>query len=261
MYIGPWAATHGYVPPRRPSSAHPTIVPFQNFEAADGWLVVREAEVLGAALRRDRPSRAERRPALRDDGGSQRAPRRADPGARGRLPEPYRRCLGRGSGRGGGAGLAGELRRGGARRPADGRPRGRGRARASVRSAACGRSGLRSASPRSGQSLERPSVRGPFRGEHTEEVLVGICAYTPERVDELSSAGSSGESGAVSARDLVGYGGAARPSLAPAARVSPSASCSTTRRGASRRRSRRPTPRRRSCTRSSARRRRSAGGT
>ncbi len=70
MYIGPWAATHGYVPPRRPSSAHPTIVPFQNFEAVRRLARGRgrEAEVLGAALRRDRAPRAERRPALRDDG-------------------------------------------------------------------------------------------------------------------------------------------------------------------------------------------------
>ena len=44
MYIGPWAATHGYVPPRRASSAHPTIVPFQNFEASDGWFVVAAAK-------------------------------------------------------------------------------------------------------------------------------------------------------------------------------------------------------------------------
>ena len=40
MYIGPWAATHGYVPPRRRNSAHPSIVPFQNFATADGWIVV-----------------------------------------------------------------------------------------------------------------------------------------------------------------------------------------------------------------------------
>ena len=44
MYIGPWAATHGFVPPRRPKSAHPTIVPFQNFEASDGWFVVGAAK-------------------------------------------------------------------------------------------------------------------------------------------------------------------------------------------------------------------------
>jgi crotonobetainyl-CoA:carnitine CoA-transferase CaiB-like acyl-CoA transferase len=35
-----WAATEGYVPPRRPNSAHPSIVPFQNFATADGWIVV-----------------------------------------------------------------------------------------------------------------------------------------------------------------------------------------------------------------------------
>jgi crotonobetainyl-CoA:carnitine CoA-transferase CaiB-like acyl-CoA transferase len=40
MYIGTWAASHGNVPPRRSNSAHPSLVPFQNFETADGWIVV-----------------------------------------------------------------------------------------------------------------------------------------------------------------------------------------------------------------------------
>jgi crotonobetainyl-CoA:carnitine CoA-transferase CaiB-like acyl-CoA transferase len=40
VYVGTWAASRGYVPPRRPNSAHPSIVPFQNFETADGWIVV-----------------------------------------------------------------------------------------------------------------------------------------------------------------------------------------------------------------------------
>jgi crotonobetainyl-CoA:carnitine CoA-transferase CaiB-like acyl-CoA transferase len=40
MYIGTWAASRGYVPPRRAKSAHPSLVPFQNFETADGWIVV-----------------------------------------------------------------------------------------------------------------------------------------------------------------------------------------------------------------------------
>ncbi len=44
MYIGPWAATKGYVPPRRANSAHPSIVPFQNFKAKDGWFVVAAAK-------------------------------------------------------------------------------------------------------------------------------------------------------------------------------------------------------------------------
>src|SRR5690348_9882223 len=40
MYVGTWAASRGYAPPRRRNSAHPSIVPFQNFETADGWIVV-----------------------------------------------------------------------------------------------------------------------------------------------------------------------------------------------------------------------------
>jgi crotonobetainyl-CoA:carnitine CoA-transferase CaiB-like acyl-CoA transferase len=39
-YVGTWAASRRYVPPRRRNSAHPSIVPFQNFETADGWIVV-----------------------------------------------------------------------------------------------------------------------------------------------------------------------------------------------------------------------------
>ena len=40
VYVGTWAASRGYTPPRRKNSAHPSIVPFQNFETADGWIVV-----------------------------------------------------------------------------------------------------------------------------------------------------------------------------------------------------------------------------
>jgi crotonobetainyl-CoA:carnitine CoA-transferase CaiB-like acyl-CoA transferase len=40
MYVGTWAASQRYVPPRRAKSAHPSLVPFQNFETADGWIVV-----------------------------------------------------------------------------------------------------------------------------------------------------------------------------------------------------------------------------
>jgi len=40
-YVGTWAASRGdYTPPRRANSAHPSIVPFQNFATADGWVVV-----------------------------------------------------------------------------------------------------------------------------------------------------------------------------------------------------------------------------
>jgi crotonobetainyl-CoA:carnitine CoA-transferase CaiB-like acyl-CoA transferase len=40
IYVGTWAASRGHVPPRRSNSAHPSLVPFQNFETADGWIVV-----------------------------------------------------------------------------------------------------------------------------------------------------------------------------------------------------------------------------
>ncbi|MFI6817527.1 CaiB/BaiF CoA transferase family protein [Nonomuraea sp. NPDC050328] len=39
-YVGTWALNTGYRPARLPGSAHPSLVPFQNFAAEDGWLVV-----------------------------------------------------------------------------------------------------------------------------------------------------------------------------------------------------------------------------
>ncbi len=39
-YVGTWAASRGYEPERRAESAHPSIVPFQAFQTADGWITV-----------------------------------------------------------------------------------------------------------------------------------------------------------------------------------------------------------------------------
>jgi crotonobetainyl-CoA:carnitine CoA-transferase CaiB-like acyl-CoA transferase len=39
-YVGTWHLSRGYLPSRTTHSAHPSLVPFQNFETADGWLVV-----------------------------------------------------------------------------------------------------------------------------------------------------------------------------------------------------------------------------
>ena len=44
-----------------------------------------------------------------------------------------------------------------------------------------------------GTSLERPAERGPFRGEHTEAVLVELCGYSTERVRALEAAGVFGD--------------------------------------------------------------------
>jgi crotonobetainyl-CoA:carnitine CoA-transferase CaiB-like acyl-CoA transferase len=39
-YPGTWYLTEGYEAPRTEHSAHPSLVPFQNFATADGWIVV-----------------------------------------------------------------------------------------------------------------------------------------------------------------------------------------------------------------------------
>ncbi|MBW0101829.1 CaiB/BaiF CoA-transferase family protein [Pseudonocardia sp. KRD291] len=39
-YPGTWHMTAGYEPARTSHSAHPSLIPFQAFEASDGWLVV-----------------------------------------------------------------------------------------------------------------------------------------------------------------------------------------------------------------------------
>jgi crotonobetainyl-CoA:carnitine CoA-transferase CaiB-like acyl-CoA transferase len=39
-YMATWSASRGWEARRMPASAHQTLVPFQSFEAADGWLVV-----------------------------------------------------------------------------------------------------------------------------------------------------------------------------------------------------------------------------
>src|SRR4051794_28971423 len=39
-YVGTWAASRGHVTERRAESAHPSIVPFQAFWTADGWITV-----------------------------------------------------------------------------------------------------------------------------------------------------------------------------------------------------------------------------
>src|SRR5262245_32130925 len=194
MYIGPWAATHGYVPPRRRNSAHPSIVPFQNFVAADGWLVVggvkqdaweRLCEVIG------RPDLAE------DERFATRAGRNEhrdellpvlEAAFRARPVDEWVEVLVA-------AGVPASrvntveealvdpqtLARGDVvehDHPTLGRVR-------SIRTP------LRLAE--GGSSLERIPERGPFRGEHTEQVLVGVCGYTPERVRKLADAGVFGD--------------------------------------------------------------------
>jgi crotonobetainyl-CoA:carnitine CoA-transferase CaiB-like acyl-CoA transferase len=195
MYVGTWAATRGYVPPRRRNSAHPSIVPFQNFQAADGWLVVacpkekfwqRLCDAIGrpelatdqrfrdfASRDRDR----EELLAILEEVFAQRTVEEwlqvlgaaGVPCARVNsvlqaLQEPQ--ALARGDVVEHEHPVLGTVR--------------------TVRT------------PLRLDAGERPPSRAPFRGEHTQEVLVGLCGYAPERVQELAEAGVFGDLGACS---------------------------------------------------------------
>ena len=39
-YVGAWHLSAGFVPTRTKNSAHPSLIPFQSFKTADGWIVV-----------------------------------------------------------------------------------------------------------------------------------------------------------------------------------------------------------------------------
>ena len=194
MYIGPWAATHGYVPPRRRNSAHPTIVPFQNFEASDAWFVVgaakqvfweRLCEVIG-------------RPDLNEDERFATMAGRNEHREtllpileevfRGRKADEWIEELV-------GAGVPASRVNTVEEALADPQTVARGGivehdhpALGPVRSI---RTPLRLAE--GGTSLERPAERAPFRGEHTERTLVELCGYTPLRVRELTERGVFGD--------------------------------------------------------------------
>jgi crotonobetainyl-CoA:carnitine CoA-transferase CaiB-like acyl-CoA transferase len=198
MYVGTWAASAGYEPHRMPESAHPSIVPFQAFETADGWITVACAkqkfwELLCQALGRDE---------LADD------PRFADFAARNRnrdellpiLREDFRRhptahwltVLAQ-------AGVphgpvyevpeALEDRQAQARddvveleHPSLGTVR-------------------QVASPLRLSGEPNPLLRGPFRGEHTDDVLREVCGYTEDRIAHLRAQGTFGEAKAQAAAD------------------------------------------------------------
>jgi crotonobetainyl-CoA:carnitine CoA-transferase CaiB-like acyl-CoA transferase len=193
MYVGTWAATHAYVPPRTVGSAHPSIVPFQNFEAADGWLVV------AAAKQKfwERLCDAVGRPELKED------PRFATMAARREhrdalvpiLADVFR---GRTVGEWLDLLLAAGVPSARVNTVLEALDDPQARARetvvehdhpvlGAVRSI---RTPLRLSSGR--ERLERPSGRGPARGEHTEQVLVELCGYTREQVHELAEAGAFG---------------------------------------------------------------------
>jgi crotonobetainyl-CoA:carnitine CoA-transferase CaiB-like acyl-CoA transferase len=193
MYIGPWAATHGYVPPRRPNSAHASIVPFQNFRAADGWIVVAAAkqsfwerlcDVIGEPGLADDPRFATM--AARDEHRDELLPVLEERFAARTVQEWLDMLVP--------AGVPAAKVNTVLEALADEQTVARGDivehdhpVLGTVRSI---RTALRLEAD--GEPLERPAARGPFRGEHTEEVLSELCGYPPERIGELAAAGVFG---------------------------------------------------------------------
>jgi crotonobetainyl-CoA:carnitine CoA-transferase CaiB-like acyl-CoA transferase len=189
-YVGTWAASRGYTPPRRRNSAHPSIVPFQNFATADGWIVVacpkqkfweRLCEALGRPdlaaeerfadfAGRDR-NRDELVPVLDELFAARPSAEWLDVLTAAGVP-----CAPVND-------IEAALR--------DPQAQARGTVveiehptLAPVRQVA---------TPLRVGTEERPLERAPGRGEHTEEVLVELCGYSRARMAELAAGGVFGD--------------------------------------------------------------------
>ncbi len=188
VYVGVWTASRGYVPPRRPNSAHPSIVPFQNFATADGWIVVACPKekfwtVLCETLGRPELAADERFAdfAARDRNRDELLPL-LDGLFAARPSEEWLELLGA-------AGVPSARVNDVAAALEDPQAVARG----TVVEAEHPRLGTvrQVASPlRLGD--EAPVRRAPFRGEHTEAVLAEVCGYSAERIGGLAEAGVFG---------------------------------------------------------------------
>jgi crotonobetainyl-CoA:carnitine CoA-transferase CaiB-like acyl-CoA transferase len=189
FYVGTWALTAGYRPTRPRDSAHPSIVPFQNFQTADGWVVVscpkqKFWEALCEAI--ERPDLAAE-PAFADFAA--RDANREELLATLRA-EMLRRGTGEWLERFAVAGVPSAPINDVASALEDPQARDRG----AVVSIEHPRFGTvrQVATPLRLSRSEPPLRRGPFRGEHTREVLSELCGYSDEQLDGLERTGVFG---------------------------------------------------------------------
>ncbi len=188
-YMATWSASRGWEARRMPQSAHQTLVPFQAFEASDGWLVLacpKETLWRGLCAVLDEPE-------LADD------PRFSDLGSRDAnrdvlLPilqerfaertvdEWIERLTAHGVPCAPVNDVAGAL--------ADPQAVAR-RILASYDHPVLGE--VRTlANPIRMDSTTGTLKRAPFLGEHTDEVLAELCGYAPDRIEQLREAGAFG---------------------------------------------------------------------
>ena len=189
MYLATWTASAGYAPRRMPESAHPSIVPFQAFETADGWITVACAkqkfwERLCTALGREElledarftdfaarnANREELLPVLRVD-------------FRGRSTEEWVKVLSQAGVPHGPVYEVGEA--------LEDR---QAQARSDVVELEHPQLGAvrQVASPLRLSGERNPLQRAPFRGEHTDEVLREVCGYSSDLIAELRAQGAFG---------------------------------------------------------------------
>jgi len=190
VYVGTWAATKEYTPPRRHNSAHPSIVPFQNFATADGWIVVacpkqKFWERLCGAIGRPELAADDR---FADFTGRDRNRDELLPileeGFRARTSAEWLAVLTE-------AGVPTAAVNDVAGALADPQVQARGDV-VEVEHPRLGRV-RQVASPLRLSGAEAPLRRAPFRGEHTGQVLVDLCGYSRERLRALAAAGVFGD--------------------------------------------------------------------
>jgi crotonobetainyl-CoA:carnitine CoA-transferase CaiB-like acyl-CoA transferase len=188
-YFGTWVASRDFEPQRRSRSAHPSIVPCQNFPTADGWMVVAcPKESLWRKL-----CQAVDRPDLSGD------PRFVDFAARGRhrdelvaiLDEIFRaRSTSEWVSTLSGAGVPCTPIQDLAEALADPQVVAR-HGTVEVRHPVLG-DVRQVASPFRISGFAAEVQRGPYLGEHTEEVLTELCGYSPADVSALAADGVFG---------------------------------------------------------------------
>jgi len=192
MYVGTWVASRSYRPPRRRNSAHPSIVPFQSFATADGWIVVacpkeKFWERLCAAIEqpdlahdlrfgdfaaRDR-NRDELLPILDAVFAARETSEWLDLLADAGVPSSPVNDV------------------------ASALEDPQASARQNVVEIDHPNLGMirEVASPLRLEGDEPPLRRAPFRGEHTKSVLLETCGYSEERIQRLAASGAFGNGG------------------------------------------------------------------
>jgi len=189
VYVGTWVATAGYEPQRMRHSAHPSIVPFQNFRTGDGWVVVACPKpkfwtLLCQAIERPELETDERFASFADrDQNRSELEEILDAVFLTRTTAGWIELLG---GYGIPAGPINDV----AAALEDPQALARG-AVVSVQHPRFGEVWQVATPLRVGDETHQPR-RAPTRGEHTEEVLTNLCGYSSAQVADLRRGGVFG---------------------------------------------------------------------